>query len=156
MPRRLDPEIGIVNLGADDVPVMVAMLAMFGEAFDEVETYGAARPSEAYLGKLLGADHFIALAAVRAGAVVGGLAAYELSKFERERSEIYVYDLAVAASHRRIGIATALIDQLKTIAAERGAHVIFVQADHGDAPAIALYSKLGVREDVLHFDIPVE
>lgn len=26
---------------------------------------------------------------------------------------------------------------------------------HGDGPAIALYTKLGAREDVLHFDIPV-
>jgi aminoglycoside 3-N-acetyltransferase I len=33
--------------------------------------------------------------------------------------------------------------------------VIFVQADYGDDPAIALYSKLGTREEVLHFDIPV-
>jgi aminoglycoside 3-N-acetyltransferase I len=31
----------------------------------------------------------------------------------------------------------------------------YVQADQGDNPAIALYTKLGVREDVLHFDIPV-
>ncbi|HEX7053379.1 MAG TPA: hypothetical protein VF211_05520 [Burkholderiales bacterium] len=30
------------------------------------------------------------------------------------------------------------------------------QADLGDAPAIALYGKLGRREDVPHFDIPVE
>jgi aminoglycoside 3-N-acetyltransferase I len=30
-----------------------------------------------------------------------------------------------------------------------------VQADHGDDPAIKLYSKLGHREDVLHFDIAV-
>lgn len=36
------------------------------------------------------------------------------------------------------------------------ADVIFVQADVGDAPAVALYSKLGVREDVLHFDIAIE
>lgn len=41
------------------------------------------------------------------------------------------------------------------MAAARGAYVIVVQADHGDAPAIALYSKLGRREDVLHFDIDV-
>jgi aminoglycoside 3-N-acetyltransferase I len=34
--------------------------------------------------------------------------------------------------------------------------VIFVQADLVDAPAIALYTKLGIREDVLHFDIAVE
>jgi aminoglycoside 3-N-acetyltransferase I len=35
--------------------------------------------------------------------------------------------------------------------------VIFVQADTGveDEAAIALYTKLGSREDVLHFDIPV-
>jgi aminoglycoside 3-N-acetyltransferase I len=30
-----------------------------------------------------------------------------------------------------------------------------VQADIGDVPAIALYTKLGTREDVLHFDIAV-
>jgi len=30
-----------------------------------------------------------------------------------------------------------------------------VQADHGDDPAIALYDKLGAREEVLHFDLPV-
>jgi aminoglycoside 3-N-acetyltransferase I len=33
--------------------------------------------------------------------------------------------------------------------------VIYVQADLGDEPAIRLYQSLGVREDVLHFDIPV-
>ena len=78
-----------------------------------------------------------------------------LDKFEQERSEIYIYDLAVAATHRRTGIATALIEALTTIAAERGAYVIFVQADPVDAPAVALYSKLGKGEDVLHFDIAV-
>ena len=87
--------------------------------------------------------------------VVGGLAAYELMKFEQARSEIYIYDLAVAEPHRQRGLATALIGRLQQIAAARGAWVIFVQADHGDDPAIALYTKLGVREEVLHFDIPV-
>src|SRR3546814_4191929 len=82
------------------------------------------------------------------GKVVGGLAAYELQKFEQARSEFYIYDLAVAADHRRRGIATALLEQLKQIAAIRGAYVVFVQADRDDAPAIALYSKLGTREDV--------
>lgn len=63
----------------------------------------------------------------------------------------------MAATHRRQGIATALIRALQDIAAARGAWVIFVQADTQpeDEPAIALYTKLGSREDVLHFDIPV-
>lgn len=145
----------IRQLTSDDVALMEAMLTTFGEAFDEVETYSAARPSQTYLQHLLGSDCFIAIAALKHDGVVGGLAAYELQKFEQERSEIYIYDLAVAAAHRREGIATALIQELKKIAVARGAYVIFVQADIGDDPAIALYEKLGVREDVLHFDIAV-
>lgn len=139
-----------------ELDLMDGLLTMFGEAFEEVDTYSGNRPGAAYLRSLLASDSFIALAAVKGGDVVGGLAAYELKKFEQERSEIYVYDLAVAASHRRQGIATALLMELKTIAAQRGAYVIFIQADHGDEPATALYTKLGVREEVLHFDISVD
>jgi aminoglycoside 3-N-acetyltransferase I len=134
---------------------MEAMMTTFGETFEEMETYTGVRPSTGYLERLLGSEHFIALTALKDGNVVGGLAAYELQKFERERSEIYIYDLAVAAGHRRQGIATALIDELKTIAAARGAYVIFVQAHRDDAPAVALYTKLGEQEDVLHFDIKI-
>lgn len=147
----------IHQLRPDDTVLMEGLSSMFGIAFDDVERYTASRPSARYLQQLLGNPSFIALAAVDAGAVVGGLVAYELKKFERETSEIYIYDLAVLESHRRQGIATALIEALKVIAARLGAWVIFVQADtdEDDLPAIALYTKLGVREDVLHFDIPV-
>ena len=141
----------------NEVALMEALLTTFGEAFGEVETYTGKRPGADYLRHLLASEYFIALAALKNSKVVGGLAAYELKKFEQERSEIYLYDLAVAKEHRRQGIATSLIGQLKEIAAARGAHVIFVQADTAieDQPAIALYTTLGVREDVLHFDIPV-
>lgn len=97
---------------------------------------------------------FHLLAARDGDRVVGALAAYVLRKFEQARKEVYIYDLAVAEHRRREDIATALIAEVQTIAAEIGAWVIFVQADYGDAPAIALYDKLGKREEVLHFDIP--
>ena len=150
--------VSIRHLTPGDIPVMEALLATFGKAFEDVATYTANRPSTGYLRQLLGGDSFIALAALKGDEVVGGIAAYELRKFEQERSEIYLYDLAVAEAHRREGIATALIGALKGIAAGRGAYVILVQADTGiaDEPAIALYTKLGSREDVLHFDIPVQ
>jgi aminoglycoside 3-N-acetyltransferase I len=147
--------VTIRQLSSNDVALMEAMMTTFGEAFDEVDTYTEARPSAHYLERLLDSNHFIALTALKGGTVVGGLAAYELQKFERERSEIYIYDLAVAAAHRREGIATALIEELKVIAAARGAYVIFVQADRNDGAAMALYTKLGAREDVLHFDIKI-
>jgi aminoglycoside 3-N-acetyltransferase I len=147
--------ISIRQLSANDLKLMEDLLATFGEAFDEVDTYSSSRPSNAYLQRLLSSDSFIVLAALKNGLVVGGIAAYELLKFEQERSEIYIYDLAVAAAHRREGIATQLIQELKKIAIARSAYIIFVQADIGDDPAIALYTKLGIREDVLHFDIAV-
>jgi aminoglycoside 3-N-acetyltransferase I len=135
---------------------MRGLLHMFGSAFGEDDAYRGAQPRDAYLRELLGSYTFIALAALRDGTVAGGLAAYDLRKFEQERSEIYIYDLAVAAEHRRKGIATGLLGALKGIARTRGAYVIFVQANMIDAAAIALYTKLGTREDVLHFDIAVK
>ena len=148
----------IQQLVAEDVERMRALLDTFGVVFGEPETYSANQPDDTYLRGLLASDTFIALAAVRDDDVIGGLAAYELRKFEQARSEIYIYDLAVVAEHRRQGIATALIGRLRDIAVARGAHAVFVQADTGveDKPVIALYSSLGRREEVLHFDIDLE
>jgi aminoglycoside 3-N-acetyltransferase I len=141
-------------LSGDDLAAMRQMLAMFGAAFGEEATYTHSQPDDAYLRQLLAGDSFIAVAATSGSRVIGGLVAYVLPKFEQARTEIYIYDLAVEAASRRRGVATALIGELQKIAAARGAYVIYVQADHGDDAAIALYTKLGIREDVLHFDIP--
>ncbi|WP_407660068.1 AAC(3)-I family aminoglycoside N-acetyltransferase [Methylohalomonas lacus] len=137
--------------------LMDALLKIFGEVFSDLEAYIRNRPCTDYIQQLLGSGYFIALVALKDEQVIGGLAAYELRKFEQERSEIYIYDLAVLEAHRRQGIATALIQELKNIAVDRGAYTIFVQADTGpeDEAAIALYSRLGSKENVLHFDIPV-
>lgn len=136
-----------------DIHQLKELLAVFAEAFEDRESYQSAVPSDEYLNKLLAREDFIPLVGVADGKVVGGLAAYVLQKFEQDRSEIYIYDLAVDEAFRRQRIATGLINKLREIARERGAWVVYVQADHGDDPAIKLYESLGTREDVLHFDI---
>ena len=150
-------EVEIFHLASNDTELM-NMLLVFGEVFDDLPTYTGNPPDAEYLQELLAGESFIAIAALKNKKVVGGLAAYELKKFEQARSEIYIYDLAVAEECRRQGVATALIRKLQGIAKSRGGYVIFVQADNtiDDKPAIALYSKLGIREDVLHFDIPLD
>jgi aminoglycoside 3-N-acetyltransferase I len=150
--------IEIRQLKVDELDLMQEMLAMFGQAFEDPQSYTSCPPRAEYLQRLLAGDYFIALVALDGDAVVGGIAAYELRKFEQERSEIYIYDLAVLSSHRRQGVATSLIEELKNIAVQRGAYIIFVQADtdEDDLPAIALYEKLGSRAEVLHFDISLE
>ena len=129
------------------------MLNLFGREFEDTATYSTRQPDDLYLARLLGSDTFIAIAALEGEQVVGGLAGYVLPKFEQPRSEFYIYDLAVDSAHRRQGIATAMIQELRRLAAARGIYVIYVQADYGDEPAVALYTKLGKREDVMHFDI---
>ncbi len=143
----------IRRLTVTDLALMRALNQCFADAFDDVESYLTHPPDDAWFTRQLANPAVIVLVALVDEAVVGGLVAYELPKLEQARSEIYIYDLAVLEAHRRKGIATALISTLKTIAQDNGAWVIYVQADHGDDPAIALYTKLGSREDVMHFDI---
>jgi aminoglycoside 3-N-acetyltransferase I len=138
-----------------DVALLRQLNVVFAEAFGDADSYLRAPPDASYCERTLAQPHVIALVALKNASVVGGLVAYELPKLERARSEVYLYDLAVAQAHRRQGIATRLITRLRSIAHERGAWVVYVQADHGDDAAIALYDKLGTCEEVLHFDMPV-
>ncbi len=144
-----------LRLGPNDLQRVRDLLAVFSVAFDEPNTYLSAQPHDSYFHRLLSQSHFISLTAVNGDEVVAGLTAYVLDKFERQRSEIYIYDLAVSNAHRRKGMATALIRFLLDIAQSYNAWVIFVQADLGDESAMKLYASLGCREDVRHFDIPV-
>ena len=144
------------QISPSEIDTLKSLLKVFGEAFEDTSTYQNNIPNDSYLKNLLSKENFIALVATADTEVVGGLVAYELEKFEQERKEIYIYDLAVSANYRRQGVATSLINKLKEIAKERKAYVIYVQADHGDEPAIKLYESLGTKEDVYHFDIGIE
>ncbi len=145
----------IRSLTDNDTALMYDMLDCFSSVFDEPENYAENRPGVGYLHSLLGSGMFVAMAAVVDGKLAGALAAYELKKFEQERSELYIYDLGVYPEYRRQGIATALIKAIQQEAVKRGAWVVYVQADYEDDPAVRLYSKLGHKEEVLHFDLPV-
>lgn len=129
---------------------------VFGDGFGDA-SYAASKPSDVYLESLLAKPHVIPLVALAGERVAGGLVAYVLDKFEQERSEIYIYDLAVREEYRRRGIARTLILELKKIAQKCGAWVIYVQADKNeeDLPARKLYESLGEREDVFHYDMKV-
>jgi aminoglycoside 3-N-acetyltransferase I len=61
-----------------DVAHLKSMLRVFGEAFGDDATYQHAVPRHQYLEMLLSKQHFIAVAAMVDGEVVGGLAAYDL------------------------------------------------------------------------------
>ncbi|HYX38381.1 MAG TPA: AAC(3)-I family aminoglycoside N-acetyltransferase [Oligoflexus sp.] len=139
-----------------DLKSMRELLEVYAVAFDDAVSYRSRPPSDDYLKSLLAKETFITVVARLEGRVVGGLSAYVLEKFEQERSEIYIYDLAVLEAYRRKGAARGVIDHLKRLAKSYKAWVIYVQADKVDEPAIRLYDSMGTREDVFHFDIDLE
>jgi aminoglycoside 3-N-acetyltransferase I len=142
------------RLRAGDVSQLRELNKLFADVFAEPETYLGHPPDDDYCRQILADPAVILLVATVAGRVVGGIGAYRLRKFEQARSEIYIYDLAVAADMRRRGIATALIDEVRRIARGTDCWMTFVQGEVEDEPAIALYRKLAVSEEqALHFDI---
>ncbi len=143
----------LLRLQSTDLHHLRQLNEVFSDAFEDPETHLTKKPNDLYLKNLLLKQDFIALAAIEDGEVLGGLVAYVLEKYEQARSEIYIYDLAVAEPFRRRGIAKSLIQYLKKLAKEIGVWVIFVQADQEDTPAIRLYESYGKKEEPFHFDI---
>ncbi len=147
----------IRRLSPDDIALLRSVNELFAEAFEMPDDYLGTPPPDDYLRRLLAKDSFICVAAIDGDTVVGGLTAYVLEKLEQARSEIYIYDLAVAESHRRQGIATALIGEVRRIGRERDTWVVIIEADDGDEAPIGLYDKLSIQHEIAHhFDIAVD
>lgn len=135
------------RLGEGDLDPMRSLNVLFGDVFEDKESYHDDPPSDDYLTRYLSDDRNIVIVAVDGREVVGGLVAYLLRKFERERSEVYLYDLAVAKNLQRQGIGKALVEKLRDTARHLGAYVVFVQADDGD-DAVYFYRSLRPVEDL--------
>lgn len=60
--------------------------------------------------------------------------------------EVHVLNVAVAAEHRRRGIARALMVEAADRGRARGARLVTLEVRSGNAAAIALYHQLGYRD----------
>jgi ribosomal protein S18 acetylase RimI-like enzyme len=74
---------------------------------------------------------------------VGFVLAHELPRRHGDASQLFVYEVEVAGSHRRRGIASALLARLAELAREREIRIGFVLTDPGNGPANALYRGAG-------------
>ncbi|POH61211.1 GNAT family N-acetyltransferase [Arthrobacter glacialis] len=132
-------DLEVKRLARGDEAVAAVLFAMMAAVFDE----GSAPLSEEYVRKLLGSDSFWAMAAFDGADVVGGLTAHTLPMTRSPSSEVFIYDLAVREDHQRQGVATRLVDELRTGAARIGIYNVFVPADNEDAGALEFYRAQG-------------
>ncbi|HZS30896.1 MAG TPA: GNAT family N-acetyltransferase [Gaiellaceae bacterium] len=74
---------------------------------------------------------------------VGFVLAHVLPRRHGDAAKLFVYELDVAETHRRRGVASALLERLAGLARDRGIRSGFVLAEPGNHPANALYYSAG-------------
>lgn len=105
----------------------------------ELATYDGPGNPEA----LLADSRTLMLVAFGAGRPVGFVLAHELPRRHGPPAQLFVYEVDVAESHRRRGIATALLARLAELARERGIPAGFVLTESDNGAANALYRGAG-------------
>jgi ribosomal protein S18 acetylase RimI-like enzyme len=120
--------------------IAIRLLAPGDEALvRELATYEATGDPEA----LLADPRTLMLVAFDGGRPVGFVLAHELPRRHGDRAKLFVYEIEVAESHQRRGIAKALLGRLADLARERGIRVGFVLTEPDNGPANALYRSAG-------------
>jgi ribosomal protein S18 acetylase RimI-like enzyme len=122
------PEIAIRLLAAGDEGVV-----------RELATYRGPGDPET----LLADPRTLMLVAFDGERPVGFVLAHELPRRHGDRVKLFVYEVDVSESHRRRGIAKALLARLAELARERGIRAGFVLTEPDNGPANALYRSAG-------------
>lgn len=91
------------------------------------------------------------MAAFKDDEAVGWTVSYRLQRYTKD--EMFLYEVDVSPDYRRQGIATALVENIKTFTAENGFQGLFVMTNAENDEAMGLYGKTGATrksgDDVL-------
>jgi tRNA (adenine37-N6)-methyltransferase len=140
----------IEHLGPGDATRAHAAITMMHDVFDEEHE----DLSDGYVAGLLADRSFWVIGAFEDGEAIGCITGHELAMTRNERTEMFVYDLAVRVDRQRRGVGRRLVEALLAGASARGIDVVFVPADDEDAHALAFYEQLGGRPaKVTMFDL---
>ena len=138
----------IRELGPNDLAMAQQLFGMWRQEDNVTKP----PPSCETLVRLLSRPDFHTVAALREDEAIGGLTAYELEMYTEAATELLVYEVGVAAAHRRQGVGRALIEFARNLCRSRSLSALYIPAMADDARAVAFYQATGLkREDVAWF-----
>lgn len=146
-------QIEIRKLTSKDISAFKTLLLLFNYTFEEERDLSAAE----HLSALLNNRQFVVLAACSGEEILGGLTAYELPMYYGNKTEIFLYDMAIHPDHQRKGIGKQLLEFLKEYCAKNKISTFFVLAHEEDVHALEFYRATGgQREQVANFIYEIE
>ena len=147
------PDFKITQLSSNDLNFLKELILLFIDVFEEKQI---AIPSNDYLEELLKKKNFVVFIATINDQVIGGLTAYELTKYYSENPELFIYDIAIKQEYQRRGVGKMLLESTKKYCLEKGITEIFVAANKEDKHAIDFYNSTGgVAEQAVHFNYSI-
>lgn len=117
-----------------------ATLARGAELFDGLP---AAGPASRFLRS---GDHHLLFARDDADQVVGFVSGVEVTHPDKG-TEMFLYELGVAETARRQGVATALVKALETLAKEGGCYGMWVLCESDNLAALATYRRADATDE---------
>ena len=135
----MNEKLRIRRLREAEAPLAAEAIRILKDAGD---AHPAPRDAEAWR-TWLGQNHNILLVSTLEGSPVGFGVGYLLERVDEERPMLFFYELEVAEAHRRCGIGTQLVEEMKAVAQAHKVRKLWVQTDPENGPANALYRKAG-------------
>jgi aminoglycoside 3-N-acetyltransferase I len=129
--------IAVRRLGPDEAVLAIEAMRLL-KAPD-----GYPVPSAAWVSAFLSRADNVLLVAVLADAPVGYVVAYLLDRVDRAQQMMFFYEIGVAESHRRRGIGTNLVRELKSICRARDVMKMWVPTGRSNIAATRLYASTG-------------
>lgn len=96
-----------------------------------------------YMRKFLSMESNYLVVAYEGETPLGYVLGYRLPRFDRDRSMLYIHDVAVAANRRREGIGRMLINMTSKLCREDGLVKMFLITGKKNMPAMKLYLGTG-------------
>lgn len=133
-------EFSFKRLTPNDLRLFQQLIRLFQEVFETPDPQAASEP---HLQRLLEKPGFIAYVVLLKHEVIGGLTAYELPLYYAEKSELFLYDLAVHPDFQRQGLGRHLLATLRQYSNQHGIQTLFVAASEEDTEAVEFYHSTG-------------
>jgi ribosomal protein S18 acetylase RimI-like enzyme len=125
------------RLGADDSDLALETLRLLKAP------EGYPTPAPEYLVRFLSRPDNVLIVATIGGVPVGFLLAYLLDRADRDQQMMFLYEIGVAESHRRRGIGTRMITELKALCWAQNVMKMWVPTGRSNVAATRLYASTG-------------